>query len=455
MQQQGGNLQQKVTGGEMMKFLIPSLTGAVLFLMPIPTDGLLNTPLGIAIDFGKAVFKDWLPFLAMLIVIAGSLVTLVSIAFKPHFIRKNQFARDLFICSPFWAISRFAGAVLYVMIYYKIGPEIIWNMDNGGTPGMILAPALLVVFIILAGIIPLLTDFGLMEYVGTMARPVMKPLFTIPGRAAIDCMASWVGSSSVGVVITTKMHDEGYYSDREGAIIATTFSVISIPYIYLMADFVGLPEMYFQILISIYAVTFLLALVMPRIWPLRSMADTYSGRSGERLKEDIPEGFTLTQWALRAAVDKARDQGVHTVLSTCFKTFTNLVVSTMPLVVSWGTAVLIVANSTPIFDWIAAPFAWMLALMQVPEAVGTAPAFVLSFADQFLAAVVGSAREAAVAKFMCAGISATGLIYMTEVGVLIMNSSIPLGFGRLTFIYLVRAVATVFLLAPLAIYFVG
>jgi nucleoside recognition membrane protein YjiH len=56
---------------------------------------------------------------------------------------------------------------------------------------------------------------------------------------------------------------------------------------------------------------------------------------------------------------------------------------------------------------------------------------------------------------MCAGISATGLIYMTEVGVLILNSRIPLGVGKLTGIYAIRAVFSVFLLAPLALFFAG
>ena len=44
---------------------------------------------------------------------------------------------------------------------------------------------------------------------------------------------------------------------------------------------------------------------------------------------------------------------------------------------------------------------------------------------------------------------------MTEVGVLILNSTIPLGAGKLTVIYVIRAVLSVFLLAPFALYFCG
>ncbi len=450
---QKGVSQNPLTLGGILKFLIPSLFGAIAFLWPISQEKSINTPLGIAIDYGKTIWKAQLPMAAMILVCAGALFTLYAVMTKPKFVRENEFLNELFLVSPFWVVSRLLGAVLYPMIYFKIGPEIIWTMDNGGTPGIILAPALLVVFGVLAFIVPFLTDFGLMEYIGTMARPVLRPLFTLPGRAAVDCVASWVGSSSVGVVITTKMHRDGYYSDREASIIATCFSVISIAYIYIMADFVKLPHMYFQLLVSVYLVTFILALIMPRIWPLRGMPDTYSGKKKQDVSEDIPEGYTLNGWALRSAVEKAQGEGVATVVHTCVRTFVSLIVSTMPLVVSWGTIVLIIANGTPLFQWISMPFAWMLSLVHIPEAVQVAPAFVLSYADQFLAAVIGAGRTAEAAKFMCAGISATGLIYMTEVGVLILNSTIPLGVGKLTVIYIIRAVLSVFLLAPCALFF--
>lgn len=442
---------EKYTTAQIMHFVIPSLLGALFFLLPIPQGDIFNTILGIAIDWGKKAFKAYLPFMAMAFVVLSALATVWAGVMKPKAVVEDDFWNELLMVSPFWSVSRILGAVLYILIYYKIGPEVIWNMDNGGTPGMILAPALLIIFIVLGGIVPLLTDYGLMEYVGTFARPVMRPLFKLPGRSAVDCLASWVGSSSVAVVITTKVHNQGYYSDREGAVIASAFSVISIAYIYVMADFVGLPHMYFQIMLAIYAVTFVLAVLMPRIWPLSVIPDTYSGKAGkQRVGDELPEGWALKDWALKLAVERAAKQTTAKTIDSGLKTFVSLIVSTMPLVISWGTVVLIIANSTPVFQIISAPFAWMLELMRIPEAQKAAPAFVLSFADQFLAGVVGSTLTTPAAKFMCAGISGTGLIYMTEVGVLIMNSSIPLNFPKLAVIYLIRAILSVFLLAPFA-----
>jgi len=117
---------------------------------------------------------------------------------------------------------------------------------------------------------------------------------------------------------------------------------------------------------------------------------------------------------------------------------------------AWGTIVLIIATYTPVFNWLGYPFYLLLELVRMPEAYDTAPAFVLGFADQFLSAVIGAARTARAAKFMCAGISITGLIYMTEVGVLILDSKIPMDFKDLLIVYVQRAILTVFLLAPFA-----
>ena len=442
---------QKYTSAQIMHFLIPSLIGAIVFLLPIPMKGSLNTILGIAIDWGKAILKPWLPGTAMVLVVLSALASLWATLCKPEKIAKDSFWGELLIVRPFWLASRLLGAALYIVIFFKLGPEIVWNMDNGGTPAIILAPALLIIFIVLAGVVPLLTDYGLMEYVGTYARPIMGPMFKLPGRSAVDCLASWVGSCSVAVVITTKVHDQGYYSDREASIITTAFSVISIAYIYVMADFVGLPNMYFQIMAAVYAVTFILALIMPRVWPLSSMPDTFSGKAcKQRIGDDIPKGYSLGDWAIKLAVERSAKQTTAMTIDSGVKTFVSLVVSTMPLVVAWGTVVLIIANNTPVFQILSAPFAWCLQLMKIPEAKEVAPAFLLAYADQFLAAVVGPGRKAAAPKFMCACISGTGLIYMTEVGVLILQSSIPLGFWKLTGIYFIRAVLSVFLLAPFA-----
>lgn len=151
---------------------------------------------------------------------------------------------------------------------------------------------------------------------------------------------------------------------------------------------------------------------------------------------------------MKLAFERGSKQTTAMTIESGLKTFASLIVCTMPLVVSWGTVVLIIANSPLIFQIISYPFAWLLSLVKIPEAEDVGRTRVSTgTADQFLAAVVGSARTAVAAKFICSCASGTGLIYMTEVGVLI-ELIYHSNFVKLTVIYLIRAMLSIFLLAP-------
>jgi len=93
--------------------------------------------------------------------------------------------------------------------------------------------------------------------------------------------------------------------------------------------------------------------------------------------------------------------------------------------------------------------------MGVPEAFDLGTAYVLGFPDQFLSAVIGAGLESPVASFLAAGISVTGLLYITEVGVIILDSDIPLDIKDITVLYFMRAFMTAILLTPLAFFFAG
>lgn len=55
-----------------------------------------------------------------------------------------------------------------------------------------------------------------------------------------------------------------------------------------------------------------------------------------------------------------------------------------------GTIALMIAEFTPIFDYLSYPFVPLLQVLQIPEAQAAAPAMLVGFADMFLPAVVGS-----------------------------------------------------------------
>src|SRR4051794_34539215 len=103
----------------------------------------------------------------------------------------------------------------------------------------------------------------------------------------------------------------------------------------------------------------------------------------------------------------------------------------LPLVMGIGTIALIVANFTPVFQWISYPLIPVLQWMQIPEAHAAAPTLLIGFADMFLPAILGSNIESELTRFVVGAVSLTQLIYMSEIGVMLIRSSIPVNIGQL------------------------
>ena len=75
-----------------------------------------------------------------------------------------------------------------------------------------------------------------MEFIGVFMEPVMKPVWKTPGRSAIDAVASFVGSYSLALLITDKVYQDGKYTGKESAIIATGFSTVSATFMIVVAN---------------------------------------------------------------------------------------------------------------------------------------------------------------------------------------------------------------------------
>lgn len=79
-------------------------------------------------------------------------------------------------------------------------------------------------------------------------------------------------------------------------------------------------------------------------------------------------------------------------------------------------------------------------LLGVPEAAEAAQLMVVGFADMFLPAILGAGIESEMTRFVVATMSVTQLIYMSEVGGLLLGSKIPVNIFDLIVVFLLRTV---------------
>ena len=113
-----------------------------------------------------------------------------------------------------------------------------------------------------------------------------------------------------------------------------------------------------------------------------------------------------------------------------------------PVVMAFGLIALMLAEFTPVFQWLGMPFIPLLELMQVPYAKEASETILIGFADMFLPSVVGASIESEMTRFIIAALSVTQLIYMSEVGGVLLGSKIPVKFIDLVIIFLLRTLIT-------------
>ena len=185
-----------------IRFVLPSLLGALIFLTPIPWDGHLTIGIGIITGWIRALMGDYgLHFVVSLTVITF-VMTLLGSVLRIEWIQKRESLKDLFDVPIVWIGLRLAGMCFALIYFFQIGPALLQSEDVGGAVFVGIAVNVAAVYISACLLLPLLTDFGLMEFVGTLARPVFQKAFRLPGRAAIDAVASFVGASAIGLLIT-------------------------------------------------------------------------------------------------------------------------------------------------------------------------------------------------------------------------------------------------------------
>ena len=179
--------------------MVPSLLGLFLFMTPVASDKGLTIPVAMLANALKQGLGTFTPVLLTLIVGLSAFFTVFTKVLQPKFLQQSAVWQKLFNPAWVWVWVRLLGAVLIGLVFAGIGPEFVRSSATGALVFNDLLPVLLCVFIFAGLFLPLLLNFGLLEMIGTLMTKIMRPVFRLPGRSAVDCIASWLGDGSVGI----------------------------------------------------------------------------------------------------------------------------------------------------------------------------------------------------------------------------------------------------------------
>lgn len=428
------------------------MAGLFLFVTPVSYGGNLSIPIAILSGAVQSILGEYLPTIITAIVVTASIVTVVVKLARPAFVNNSNFLIGLFDVSPLWCVIRVFGAVFIVQSYFQIGSLAVWSEETGGMMLNDLLPVLFSIFIVAGLLLPLVMRFGLLELVGTLFTSVMRPVFNLPGRSAVDCVVSWLGDGSVGILMTNKQYELGFYTQREAAVIGTTFSTVSLTFSFVILAQVGLQHLFPLFFLTIFLASIVAAIIVPRLPPLSWKKDIFINGQERSIKEDIvPEGWTSFSLGMQRALEKA--EGVDSVVDIIkdgVKSAIDMVCGVIPVVMGIGTIALIIAKYTPIFTYLGMPFVPLLELLHIPQATQASTTLVVGFADMFVPSILASSIQSEMTRFVIAALSLTQLIYLSEIGALLLSSKVPIFIWELFVIFILRTLVTLPVIAGMA-----
>jgi len=440
----------QLSGAKIARFAIPSFVGLILFLAPIQTGDNFTIPIAVIVAQLHAALGKYVLLSLVTICILTALASIVYSWLKFAWLPKYQLTSQIFDTPPFWTVLRILGAVFGVMFYLQAGHNLIIGETTGRAAYVDIGEQMLLIFVTSCIFLPLLTQYGAMEFVGSWVRPVFVRMFRLPGRAAIDATASFVAAASVGLLITIEQYRNGSYNAREAAAVATNFSVVSVPFAVLIASVANIDHIFFQWYITVAVACIIVATVTPRIPPLSRKPNTYFHEALAAPEEDRLLETSLGRLALEKAVKRAEGApGFKGYMTSSLRSMAEAVFGVIGASMGMVVLVMILGRHTPVFGWLSLPLVPVLEFLGLGNADVAAPGILVGFLDQFLPAVMATDLDAELTRFILAGLSVAQLIYMSEVGVLLLRSILPLTFTDLVLIFLQRTVILfpVFLIA--------
>lgn len=424
--------QQKATSSDWFKFVVLSLIGIFMFFIPITLGGKTTIPLDHVVTIVKSSAPALMPYYALIVIILGAAYPFYTKTWNKDGV------------TTVFSVAKVFGLGVAIMAVTGQGPAWLF------TPDMV--PFLYNKLVISVGlIVPIgavflafLVGYGLLEFIGVIMQPIMKPIWRTPGRSAIDAVASFVGSYSIGLLITNRVYKEGKYTAKEAAIIATGFSTVSATFMIIVAKTLGLMDMWNFYFWTTLVITFLVTAITVRIYPLAKKPDT--NIFGDEIVEEKRKGNIVSNAIEDGLEAAANSEPLAKNISVNFIDGFKMAMGILPSILSVGLLGLILAKYTPVFDVLGYIFYPFTALLQIPDPMLIAKASSLEVAEMFLPALL--VKEAALlGRYVIGVVSVSAVLFFSASIPCIMSTEIPLTIKDIIIVWIQRTIFSLILAA--------
>ncbi|MGO2038801.1 MAG: YjiH family protein [Staphylococcus equorum] len=422
----------------MWKFFIYSLIGIICFFVPITINGKSTILIDHIVQWITFLVNPILPYYVLLLIIIGAL--------HPFINKKwNKSKTDII-----FSLFKVLGVFIAFMIVFDFGPRFVLKESIGPFLYDKLAIPLSVLIPVGAILLTFLVGYGLLEFIGVIMRPVMKPIFKTPGKSAVDAVASFVGSYSIGLLITNKVYKNGGYTHKEAVIVATGFSTVSATFMIIVANTLGIIEHWNLYFWFTLAVTFIVTAITVQLPPIRFEKNTTY--QNQPYKEEKRRNMPLLKesWLEAKLAVKNADSLIGNVREN-LRDGVVMTIAILPSIMSIGFLGLIIAEYTPIIEYVSYIFYPFISIFPVQDVAILAQASTISIVEMLLPAAIAQTADLAT-RFIVAVMSVSAIIFFSSVVPVILSTEIKISVGKLVLIWFERVVLTLLITIPFALW---
>ncbi len=310
-------------------------------------------------------------------------------------------------------------------------------------------------------VLPFLCDYGLVDFVGVFVRLIMRPVFKLPGRAAIIMVTAFLGNFSAGHIAVNDQYKSGRMTERESVCIDTSLSTVSVGFLMALATNTGLNNAelwggknywntYFWVA---FLITLLVALVGVRIYPLNKIPDNYYPGATPNPEKIIREG--IGKAAIMEALDIAENQeNVFKRIGYIMKETLNVLGTVAAGTSFFGTFGVVLYIFTPIVKWLGFifwPFFRIFGFTGA-ELTTACTGAMISLVEVTVPALLVAAGEWSLRlRFMLAVLPVTSIIFLASFVPCCMGTEVPVKFSHLMIIWLERMILSIIITGIFAV----
>ncbi|WP_426456652.1 YjiH family protein [Staphylococcus cohnii] len=422
----------------MWRFFIYSLIGIIFFFVPVTIHGQSTIMIDHIVQWITLIVKPVLPYYVLILIIIG--------AIHPFLNQRWNESKTNIIFSLFKVV----GVFIAFMVVFNIGPAFVLKESIGPFLYEKLAIPLSVLIPIGAIFLSFLVGFGLLEFIGVICRPIMRPIFKTPGKSAVDAVASFVGSYSIGLLITNKVYKSGSYTHKEAVVVATGFSTVSATFMIIVANTLGIIQHWNLYFWFTLVVTFIVTAITVQLPPIRF--EKHTTYKDQPYKKEIRRNMPLLKesWLeAKLAVKQSKSLMEHV-----FENLRDGVVMTiaiLPSIMSIGFLGLVIAEFTPVIEYISYIFYPFISIFPVENVGVLAQASTISIVEMLLPAAIAQSADLAT-RFTVAVMSVSAIIFFSSVVPVILSTEIKISVGKLVLIWFEREVLTLLITIPFALW---